>query len=41
MGLYPHNPHNPHNGALRERVTRDEADEIVATDPDSYARIVP
>jgi hypothetical protein len=30
----------PHNGALRERVTRDEADEIVAADPDGYARIV-
>jgi hypothetical protein len=30
----------PYNGALRERVTRDEADEIVESDPDGYARIV-
>lgn len=30
----------PHNGAERSTVTRDEADEIVASDEDGYARIV-
>lgn len=30
----------PHNGAVRERVPRDEAEEIVAEDPDGYAHIV-
>lgn len=30
----------PHNGAVRERVSREEAEEIVASDPDGYARIV-
>lgn len=30
----------PHNGAERIAVSRDEAEEIVANDPDGYARIV-
>lgn len=30
----------PHNGAFRERVSREEADKIVAADPDGYAHIV-
>lgn len=30
----------PHNGAVRDRYTLEDAEEIVASDPDSYARIV-
>jgi hypothetical protein len=30
----------PHNGAVRERVSPEEAKEIVAADPDGYAHIV-
>lgn len=30
----------PHNGAVRTRVTREDADAIVAADVDGYARIV-
>jgi hypothetical protein len=30
----------PHNGATRRQVSRDEADEIVESDPDNYAHIV-
>lgn len=30
----------PHNGAVRRMVLRDEADEILADDPDGYAHIV-
>lgn len=30
----------PHNGATRRLVSREEADEIVAADPDNYASIV-
>lgn len=30
----------PHNGATRRRVSRDEAEQVVADDPDGYARII-
>ncbi len=30
----------PHNGAVRTRVSRAEAEEIVAADPDKYAEII-
>lgn len=30
----------PHNGAVRRAIAREEAEVIIAADPDGYARIV-